>query len=346
METAQPYFRLFACCCPVKGARRSVICDLQRHTFAFIPNGLYEILTLHQDKPVNEIKAVYNHAYDDVIDQYLAFLTEQEYGFWCDDPTLFPDLDLTWQLPEAITNAIIDVDEHSTHDFASILTQLDELGCKAVQFRFYCPCTDNEISQLLEHTRDRRLRTIELLVPYSEALSHRVFERLCHDHQRISRIVVHSAPENRATSIDDLQVSIYYRTHQMDSPSCCGEIHPGYFLVDIELFTEAQQFNTCLNRKLSIDARGEIKNCPSMAYSFGNMAEVALHSALAQPRFKALWTINKDHIEVCKDCEFRYICTDCRAALTDPQDLYSKPSKCTYDPYTAQWCASHRAEHS
>jgi hypothetical protein len=90
-----------------------------------------------------------------------------------------------------------------------------------------------------------------LLVPYNEALSHRVFDRLCHDHQRISRIVVHSAPENRTTAIDDLQVSIYYRTDQIDSPSCCGEMHPGYFLVDLDLFTEAQQFNTCLNRKLS-----------------------------------------------------------------------------------------------
>jgi hypothetical protein len=62
-----------------------------------------------------------------------------------------------------------------------------------------------------------------------------------------------------------------------------------------------------------------------------------LHSALAQRDFAALWSINKDQITVCKDCEFRYVCTDCRAYLLDAGDLYSKPSKCTYDPYTAEW---------
>jgi len=62
-----------------------------------------------------------------------------------------------------------------------------------------------------------------------------------------------------------------------------------------------------------------------------------LHAALARTGFKDLWSINKDQIEVCKDCEFRYVCTDCRAFITDPDNRYSKPSTCTYDPYTAQW---------
>ena len=46
----EPVFALFACCIPVKGARRSTLCDLQRGSFQFIPNGLYEILTEHAGK--------------------------------------------------------------------------------------------------------------------------------------------------------------------------------------------------------------------------------------------------------------------------------------------------------
>ena len=42
-------------------------------------------------------------------------------------------------------------------------------------------------------------------------------------------------------------------------------------------------------------------------------------------------------IHVCKDCEFRYICTDCRAYIEDPNDILSKPLKCGYNPYTAEW---------
>ncbi|GIV28548.1 MAG: hypothetical protein KatS3mg027_2362 [Bacteroidia bacterium] len=53
--------------------------------------------------------------------------------------------------------------------------------------------------------------------------------------------------------------------------------------------------------------------------------------------FQKYWHIKKDEITVCKDCEFRHICTDCRAYLENPDDLYSKPLKCDYNPYTCQW---------
>ena len=50
-----------------------------------------------------------------------------------------------------------------------------------------------------------------------------------------------------------------------------------------------------------------------------------------------LKNIKKDQISVCKDCEFRYVCTDCRAYTQNSGDQYSKPLKCNYDPYTATW---------
>lgn len=36
-------------------------------------------------------------------------------------------------------------------------------------------------------------------------------------------------------------------------------------------------------------------------------------------------------------CEFRYICIDCRAYLVAPENIYSKPQKCGYDPFTNKW---------
>ncbi|MCG8412356.1 MAG: hypothetical protein MI739_13845, partial [Bacteroidales bacterium] len=52
--------------------------------------------------------------------------------------------------------------------------------------------------------------------------------------------------------------------------------------------------------------------------------------------FQFYWNISKDQIEVCKDCEFRYICSDCRA-YTKNSNVYSQPAKCTYNPYIAKW---------
>lgn len=59
---------------------------------------------------------------------------------------------------------------------------------------------------------------------------------------------------------------------------------------------------------------------------------------LSQNRhFTELWHITKDRIEVCKDCEFRYICTDCRCFIIDESNIYSKPKNCKYNPYSTEW---------
>jgi len=333
----EPVFALFACCIPVRGARRSVICDLQRQSFHFIPNGLYEILTEHTGESIAAIQAAYDHRYDEEIDEYFDFLERHELGFWCGDPGRFPAIDLHWESPERITNAILDVDEHSDHDYAKILGQLDDLGCKALEVRCFHRCGVGDLRPILEAARYGRLRSIDLLIGFGPELTPEALAAVAAEHKRVNSIVVHSAPESHVQPPDPRGVVVAYRTEVIDSPRCCGKIHPGYFTVNLETFAEGQTYNSCLNRKISVDARGEIKGCPSLPKSYGNVRDVPLHSALAQRDFSALWSINKDQIAVCKDCEFRYICTDCRAYLSDESDLYSKPSKCNYDPYTAEW---------
>ena len=117
----------------------------------------------------------------------------------------------------------------------------------------------------------------------------------------------------------------------------CGLVQPEYFMLNLSFFTESQEYNTCLNRKLCIDNEGNIKNCPAMKQSFGNIKDITLQEAISQPGFTDLWFINKDQIDVCKDCEFRRMCMDCRCFIKDPGNIYSQPAKCTYNPYICKW---------
>ena len=79
-----------------------------------------------------------------------------------------------------------------------------------------------------------------------------------------------------------------------------------------------------------------------MAENFGNISNKSLEDALANPGFRKYWNLTKDKVGVCRDCEFRYICTDCRAFTennhknSEGLDI-SKPLKCGYDPYTGKW---------
>ncbi len=334
---ADPVFRLHAHCIPVRGARRSTVCDLQRRAYHLIPNGLYEILTTHRDHTRAEIHAAYGPGAEAVVDEYFAFLEAQELGWWCDEPERFPPLDLGWDAPARVTNAIVDVDEGSRHDFASLFAQLEALGCGTVQLRYFSPAPLEEVERVVALTDRGRLRSVELLLPWLATFTDEALWGLCRRHPRLLSVFVHGAPERRVAVLPNFSNTVVFRTEVVDSETHCGQVHPAYFVTSLSSFTEALAHNSCLNRKLSVDRRGEIRNCPSMPEGFGNAADTPLAEALEHPAFRRTWGITKDQVETCRDCEFRYVCTDCRAYVREPGNALSKPARCTYDPHTARW---------
>jgi radical SAM protein with 4Fe4S-binding SPASM domain len=161
-------------------------------------------------------------------------------------------------------------------------------------------------------------------------------------------IIVYETAENLATINEyfinnDLRVVKILKNENINLNSgCninlyCGFVSNRHFIIDKSIYNLSLKKNSCLYKKISIDNEGNIKNCPSMTESFGNIKDTTLAEAIEKPGFKKYWDINKDKIHVCKDCEFRYICTDCRAYVEDPEDILSKPLKCGYNPYTGEW---------
>jgi SPASM domain peptide maturase of grasp-with-spasm system len=331
-------FRLYAHCIPVRGAQRSTVCDLQRREWHLVPNGLHEILTLHRDRTREELHALYGEGSAPVIDEYFAFLEENELGWWTDEPERFPPLDCSWDAPARVTNAIVDADAASRHDYASLFAQLEALGCRALQLRIFDPWSLERLEQVLALADTGRIRSLEVMVPYDPAWTDEALLEFCGRHPRLVSLFVHGAPERRVVNLSTFAVAVVYRPEAVHSETHCGEVHPGYFMASIGGFTEAQDHNSCLNRKLSVDRRGDIRNCPSMPRAFGNAAHTPLAEALERPGFRDLWSVTKDQVEVCRDCEFRYLCTDCRAYTRSAADGgHGKPAKCAYDPYTATW---------
>jgi len=326
---------LFACCVPVKGSRRSLIYDLQRGRYYFIPNALYELIKEHEGKPLELAKAAYRNEHDEVIDEYIAFLFRNELAFYTDTPNAFPKISTEWKSPFHITNAIIDSDVSSNHPYDEIIRQLSELGCAALQCRFYDSVSADQLLAILAATKASRLRSVELVLPFTPAITDEVLESLFAAQQRLNTVVLHSAPEASRQYKVKQNGAIIYLTEKISSAAHCGFISAAHFRTNIEHFTESQLHNSCLNRKVGIDTRGFIKNCPSSDRSFGHIQDTLITTAIKQVDFTKSWYISKDQVAVCRDCEFRYMCVDCRVFVTD--DAYSKPSRCSYDPYTATW---------
>jgi len=335
------YFKMFSCCIPVKGASRSVICDLQRNSFEFIPNDLYKIILLFPEMNIFSIKEMYNNKYDETIDEYIEFLVKNEFGFYCtkDELKFFPELNLEWDYPALISNAIIDLNKTSNYSLYDVFQQLEMLNCKDIQIRIFDVLDYNQIEKIISYSDGLRIKSIELLICYNQNITDKELFTLSKKFTRIKTIVIHSSHKDEIVTDPQrkLFIPIQYRKQRIVSEHDCGKISVKDFSVNTEMFTESLKFNTCLNRKISINTEGEIKNCPSLNKSFGNIRSMKLDEVCKMDEFKKLWDITKDKIMVCKDCEFRYICTDCRAYIKDKDNIYSKPLKCEYDPYTTKF---------
>lgn len=329
------HLKMFECCIPVKGASRSVICDIQRNTYLHVPNTMVAFVEKYDGYKLDMIAAEFSEAQFPLLEQYIDFLISNEFAFLTKTPAYYPKISREFETPHRISNAIIDHDSMSSHDYPALLHQLDTLGCQALEFRFFDVVDLGILQYLMGICKSFSFRSVELLIKFDEQMISEFgdYHQLVEDHNQLNYIVIHSAPEHVAKVPEKLLLS----AQQIHSESCCGNINPAGFNPNQKLFFESINFNNCLNKKISIDKRGEIKNCPGMKKGFGQAVSVRLDDVLNDAAFKALWGITKDQINVCKDCEFRYICVDCRAYQEDPVQGYGKPSKCKYDPYAGIW---------
>ena len=335
----QSNFILFADCIPAKGFNRSIICDTKNNNFYFIPNGLYDILDTYNGKTIEDIKNDFEHQYDEIIDDYFDFLIDNKLIFFNSNPDLFPKINTEWNSPSLITNIIIDYDE-IIHDFYDLIPQFESLKCSYIQLRFYKNISLDYINRIVKILKKEKSRivSIDFILPFYENFNLEELNIILSENSRIHSIIIFNSPHDKSYKpLSQKMGYVMLVKRNIVNEKHCGIINEEYFYSNIKLFSESQHHNTCLNKKISIDKDGNIKNCPSMAQSFGNIKDSTLEVAINHPDFKKYWNITKDQIEVCKDCEFRHICTDCRAYVEEPDNQYSKPLKCGYSPYTNEW---------
>lgn len=104
--------------------------------------------------------------------------------------------------------------------------------------------------------------------------------------------------------------------------------------VDVFEFFYRQSFNPCLGHQVAIDCGGEIKPCLWSPTVLGKTGRDRVSDLIMKGTFDPFWELTKDKIEVCKECELRYACPDCRHTQPAGKDRQpKKPAFCRYNPY-------------
>jgi len=335
------YFKLYACCVLVNGTKRAGICDLQRSAFESIPLSLYHFLNEHKNISYNDILSNYPVGNKKIIDEYYSWLITKEFGFWCDesDFTNFIEMDCDFHIPSEVSNAIIDIDKANISHYNKIIMELIQLSVPHIEIHSFIKVDLSFFQKLIKKCSGTRVKSVDIITPYIDKKYDFSEEIIIKKEwgMRLNTITFYNSPNNDVIETMMGLTRFIFIKRNIFSSNCCGNVSSKYFTINTSAYTESLKFNTCLNRKISIDVNGEIKNCPSIQKSYGNIKDTTLKEALSKNGFKDLWDIKKDDIKVCQDCEFRHICTDCRAYIDNPNDIYSRPAKCNYNPYQAKW---------
>lgn len=342
------YIHLFADCIPVAGPTRIAICDLTRNEITFIPEGYDEVLeyivTDTVDNILNSIELEEERI--QIID-FIEFLHQNEFIMFTKTPESFPPLKIHWDNPGIIQNAIIDWRD-DIPDFDYIFKQLTSVGCQFVQLRsFSQPFDPVIIGEIIDLCQNTSIMSVELIAPYNPDITDTEYIQFSEKYRKVTTLHLHNAAETKSLNIDfemppeiakDFLRIITFDTAKLDNSSHCGVISQSFFSAPtVKLFMENKLYNGCLNRKISIDEKGIIRNCPSMKEGYGFYKDLSFIRIASLPEFQEKWSAKKDDISVCRDCEFRYVCSDCRAFLSNPKDQLSKPLKCGYNPYDGTW---------
>ncbi|WP_306353196.1 hypothetical protein [Flavobacterium sp. '19STA2R22 D10 B1'] len=302
----------------VKGFVRSCVYDLTRQTYDFIPNEIYNIISF-ENRNVDQLF----FQKDEVNKSWLKVLLDKEYCFHIPSvfEDCFPDIKFNWISPSIITNTIIDINSVN-HELEFKL--LESLNCKYLVIRFLDPFNLTEIVKFLhEKVNDLTFKSIDVVIEKNVNIPKKNYDIV--ERQIFKEI-------SQVTSVSFFGSK--YRQGKIEKfmPS---------FIVDIRVFSEAQENNVYFNRKLYITSEGDVKNAIEVEDNYDKINKFTTKDDVLKiingNDFSDIWRISKDKIDVCKDCEFRYMCVDNRFPMRRNNDSFYYLNECSYNPYIAKW---------
>lgn len=327
-------FKLYANCIPVYGYTRSIIYDLQRNNFDFIPNGLYKIIREFEGKSIDNVKMNYEQNDHQTIDEYFKFLEQKEYIFNCDESEIafFPPLDNNWYSSSIVLNAVIDISKMDINQIDYIFQNLEELGCKYYLLKIKISKSLEFWMQLQSISQKYRIFNIEIYSEYYESYQSDVFFDFVKQFVLLDKFVFFNSPIFLSKDLSHQKV---YFSHENFKENQI-RISATNFNIELSYFIESLNFNPYFNQKIYINSDGDIFNMINTNICVGNVFSAEIRSIVISENFQELWNSRKDETLICKDCEFRYMCHDQRIPIRKGNE-WIHIEECPYNPYIGKW---------
>jgi radical SAM protein with 4Fe4S-binding SPASM domain len=107
---------------------------------------------------------------------------------------------------------------------------------------------------------------------------------------------------------------------------------------DRNTFMKRINGNGCWQGKVVVSSTGVVYPCIMQRDDESSNVRDSSLESIIKGSIRKYWDISYDDIEVCRDCEYRYACHDCRpVAYGLSGKLTAKSLHCSYDPYEGEW---------
>jgi len=326
------YLNLLPSSIITSGINRACMVDVENDRYCVIPNSLADLFQGEYSILIKTITDKLSDYEKDIFKDYILFLESNNFAIVSEKSMGFIPFTLNnFEIPYAIQSAVIDFNNEK--GLETKMNAIKNINTHLMQFRIYFAPSPLFLQNLFECLEKIECNNVELIFNHNKNFTDSDYEEYFFLSRKIARIIVMGYSETKWI----IEKSLLGVKSILNSSTQCGIICKSLFNTTLDSIMLSNSYNSCLYKKISIDINGNIKNCPSISNSYGNIKDTTIEEALNKPDFKKYWNINKNQIDICKDCEYRHICTDCRAYLDNPQNIYSKPLKCGYDPYTNKW---------
>ena len=317
-------FRFFANVMSIKGFLRTCIMDLQRERYHLLSNE-YSKFSKKKVFTENEIDS---EVFDFMINEELiheSSIFDKYLTDFCDE----------YSSASIISNAIIEIDKVNFIT-KHLIDQFNLIGIESVQIVVSEINTSIDIEELIVPFNNSRIKSIEFIIQrLSAEMQPEELIKAQSEYPRLKLISVqNSLNYKRIFELNKLNIIFDKNNYSLDY----NFISTNTFFCNNDLYVEAKNHNPYLNKKIFIDKFGYIKNAPESNTSFGSLSIATnLKSITNASDFQQNWAITKDKIDICKDCEFRYMCLDNRIPINRKLDEWFHISDCNYNPYIAKW---------
>ncbi len=299
-------------CIPINGFNRSVIYDLVRKDYYFIPNDLFDVL--------NSDNIIYIDNPD-----YLDFLLLNEIVFEIendDEVLLFPPFQDNFETPYDIICLVIDVDSNLSllKKYNFLINNLTILIDNK---------NDNLNEKIIDFLKLIEVESVNLVFTKSEYFDIEIIHKL----EVIPEISTITIFECKKKIKENCTINIIAINHNFAYYS--KNVFPNKFSVNYDLFLESKKHNTFYYKKIYISGSGTILNGNlSTCFEYENSVDLFM----TNNEYLKLNHSNKDKTEVCNVCEFRRMCVDPRIPIfNEKTGFWYHKEECRYNPFLSKW---------